>query len=170
MHLKMQEIWIKGKNIFWDVWYRDLHQLKRGRLSSDPNQMGLTKNSKTNFLTLTMFWHTDGKIVTSKDFSYLREETFNAFPTKLNPQTVVHNWWVSDWFSYAVLHLYQSSGIMVQLVNTIYIYIYAGWVEVFVQRPLDKVSDAFSAIKGFGILTTWMSNGMVYIMPIHWKG
>ncbi|CAK8570610.1 unnamed protein product [Lathyrus sativus] len=23
------------------------------------------------------------------------EETFNAFPTKLHPQTVIHNWWSS---------------------------------------------------------------------------
>ena len=28
----------------------------------------------------------------SEDFSYYREETFNTFPTKLNPRTVVHNW------------------------------------------------------------------------------
>ena len=29
----------------------------------------------------------------SEYFSYRREETFNTFPTKLNPRTVVHNWW-----------------------------------------------------------------------------
>lgn len=30
-------------------------------------------------------------------FYICREETFNNFPSKLNPRTVVHNWWGSIW-------------------------------------------------------------------------
>lgn len=82
-------------------------------------------------------------------FSYLREETFNTFPTKLNPKTVVHNWWFSSLCGFLIV----SSKDIVTLSISSFSKFCIGWAEGFVQRLLIKVSDAFSAIKVFGILT-----------------
>ena len=88
---------------------------------------------------------------------YLREETFNTFPSHLHPSTIVHNWWVV--YLYIMQYFKCQMLCFRSLKHEIYVMQQVGWrglsKSCFKRLPMHLQQSRFLVPWPFGRPLVW---------------